>query len=129
VQVDEIHRANFLTGGHQICHRQTLKIPTHGRRIGKQVIQPATPAEVIRDFRRRAPECSSNSEAKFYLEETNYVIVAALERFHEDAKWEKTNATKFQPKTMTSQKPKPETSPGFSFGSMFASLLCQLRAE
>ena len=93
------------------------------------MIQPATPAEVIRDFRRRAPECSSNSEAKFYLEETNYVIVAALERFHEDAKWEKTNATKFQPKTMTSQKPKPETSPGFSFGSMFASLLCQLRAE
>lgn len=95
------------------------------------MIVQATPLEIIRDFRRRAPECSSNTEAKYYLEESNYIMVEALEKFHEDAKWEKQNATKFKPGVMVPSKKPSEEKKGFSVRGAFASLwyMCQLGAE
>jgi len=112
VPVNEIQRANFITTGHQIFHRKTLRIPTHGRWLAPQIVKPKGEAELISDFKGRTG--SGSEEAKYYLREAEMDMEEAVKNFKDDKAWEQLHGGKFKGsvKVPSENKSKPVTKTG-----------------
>jgi len=86
ISVSTLKRANMLTS-HSIAHLTKILIPVGNPTSPPPKDQEIKKIQTLAEFQRKTG--SSPEEAKYYLEDCDYEIAAALKQWREDNLWEK----------------------------------------